>query len=313
MRPSPGSIGDRAATGLKRAAWIGLLGVMITGGLTVTPALSKARLPALKLSQAIGSVEKKYPDPLIGSRSNNSSGGVVVVTLYPSPDDCDQDHETTCDVIDLDLLAPKKPDSDNPYLVKVTLTWKGGTNNDLDFTFSRCTNVAARTGCTRLRYVAGGSAGTESMGITNLAGCATPEKPSCLLRYEIVVANMAGLNEGYALRVEWLEGKFVQFARPQPKASATSSPTAASRRSGIDLTSSSTEKEKKATPKPVKTPGADGPLTTTEIAALRRNALAASEGRTWFWLVLAVVVALTVASALILLRRRRLAAREKTI
>lgn len=293
MRPLPASVVSQSRAGRKLAVVIALLAVLIVG-LAAEPALAALR-PGLKLSKAIGSVERAYPDPFIGTQSNNQGGGVVVTTVYPSAADCAQDFRRTCDTIDFDLDAPSTADPNNPYSVKYTLTWKGGTANDLDLVIYQCTNVSARTGCTRLRYAGGGNQGVEVIGITDLLRG----------QYELVVVNMAGLNEGYVLKAEWLDGKYVEFNKPRAKSSPTP-PGAASASTSRrpDLALPDTTAEEKAQLEPAKSPGPDGPLTTEEIAALRRKPDDGGGSSPWVWLGAGLVIVAAGSSTAFILRRR---------
>lgn len=278
------------------------LALMVVG-LAAAPAMSALR-PGFKLSKQIGSAGRSYPDPLIGTESSGYQGaGVATLTVYPSAANCASNTRRTCDTIDFDLVAPENPNPNEPYSIHFTLKWTS-ENNDVDLVIYDCTDQEARATCSRLRIFAQNDSGEESGALTNLPG----------KRYALVVVNVRGINNGYSLKTEWFEGKYVEFPRPRPEPSPTSeAPSARNARSSDEELPTSEEEEAEAAKlRAARSPGADGPLTTAEIAALGRSSEAASERGPWPWLALGLVVALGGVATFILIRRRRAAREEAT-
>lgn len=271
------------------------LAVVLAGALA--PLALAANRPALSISPSKRIDERTYPDPLIGTISPSNPGAAVDGT--PSGCDDPPPRNPYCDNIDFDIGAPAEIDISNSYAARVTLSFVASDpTSDLDLIVWQCTTPETRGGtCVRV------------------AASRSPRNPEVVSfsdypggRFHITPQNVGGTNNGYQLKAEYIPGGYTFFnplrksGPPVPPGAATApipEPAEEAPAPGID---SGLELNV------VKTPGADGPPTTTEIPTLATTGKKAADrlGPWGIVLIGVAVAALGGGAAIFIIRRRRL-------
>lgn len=136
-------------------------------------------------------VTKSYPPIRL-----NSGGGGAGSRKVNKPADCNT--VVYCDTVPLLVDVPPGTPDDSEFVVRISLKWEqtpgpvGTSSNDMDLYLwddpQGTTDVAH----------------SASSGNPEIANLVSPRK----VKYQIVVDNFAGVNQGYELKVEYISGDF---------------------------------------------------------------------------------------------------------